>query len=94
MRCRQRSGGARCRGRPNAAFVRRPKCLRWERNCRTNPGTCFTENMQLIIGLACVTLRMSVEEAVTAATMGGVWALRLEREVGSLEVGKRADLLC
>jgi imidazolonepropionase len=58
-----------------------------------NPGTCFTENMQLIIALACITLRMTVEEAVRAATMGGARALRLEREVGSLEVGKRADLI-
>jgi imidazolonepropionase len=58
-----------------------------------NPGTCFTENMQLIIALACITLRMTVEEAVRAATIGGARALRLEHEVGSLEVGKRADLI-
>jgi imidazolonepropionase len=40
-----------------------------------------------------VNLRMTVEEAIRAATMGGARALRLEREVGSLEVGKRADLI-
>jgi imidazolonepropionase len=58
-----------------------------------NPGTSFSENMQLAITFACVTLRLTVEEAIRAATMGGARALRLDREVGSLEVGKRADLI-
>lgn len=58
-----------------------------------NPGTCFTENMQLAITFACVNLRLTVEEALRAATLGGARALRLQDQVGSLEVGKRADLV-
>ncbi|HEY8285262.1 MAG TPA: imidazolonepropionase [Chloroflexota bacterium] len=58
-----------------------------------NPGTCFSENMQLAITFACVNLRLTVEEALRAATMGGARALRLSDRVGSLEVGKRADLV-
>jgi len=58
-----------------------------------NPGTCFSENMQLAITFACVNLRLTVEEALKAATMGGARALRLHDRVGSLEVGKRADLV-
>jgi imidazolonepropionase len=58
-----------------------------------NPGTCFSENMQLVLTFACVNLRLSVEEALRAATLGGARALRVEHEVGSLEVGKRADLV-
>jgi imidazolonepropionase len=58
-----------------------------------NPGTCFTENMQLAITFACVNSRITIEEALRAATMGGARALRLRHMVGSLEVGKRADLV-
>lgn len=58
-----------------------------------NPGTCFSENMQLTITFACVNLRLTVEEALRAATLGGAEALKMAGEVGSLEVGKRADLV-
>jgi imidazolonepropionase len=58
-----------------------------------NPGTCFSENMQLVITFACVNLRLTVAEALRASTLGGARALRLDHEVGSLEVGKRADLI-
>ncbi len=58
-----------------------------------NPGTCNCENLQLIISLACQEMRLTPAEALRAATVGGAAALGLQAEVGSLEVGKRCDLL-
>jgi len=58
-----------------------------------NPGSCYCENLQMTISLACQELCMTPAEALRAATMGGAAALGLQAEVGSLEVGKRCDLL-
>jgi imidazolonepropionase len=56
-----------------------------------NPGTCFSTSMPLMIALAVRELRMTVTEAVRAATLGGAHALRRD-DVGHLRVGARADL--
>jgi len=58
-----------------------------------NPGSCFTENMQIILSLAVINMKMSAEEALTAATFNGAAALELSQICGSLEVGKQADFL-
>ena len=58
-----------------------------------NPGTSCTENMSLMIGIACLELGLTPEEAIRAATMGGARALRLQRQCGSIRLGKRTDLL-
>jgi imidazolonepropionase len=58
-----------------------------------NPGSSYTPNMQLIVTLACTQMKLTVEEALRAATLGGAHAMGLEREVGSLGPGKRADCL-
>ena len=58
-----------------------------------NPGSCYTESMPMIISLACLTMKMTPEEALNAATFNGACALGDQENVGSLERGKVADLL-
>ncbi len=57
-----------------------------------NPGTSPTMSMPMILSLACTQLRMTPAEAITAATINAAYALRRERHIGSLAVGKFADL--
>jgi imidazolonepropionase len=58
-----------------------------------NPGSCYCENLQMAISLACQEQRLTPAEALRAATQGGAAALGLQHEVGSVEPGKRCDLL-
>ena len=58
-----------------------------------NPGSSFSENMQLMLSLACMNMKMSIEEALVAATLHGARALNLAAHLGSLEVGKWADIV-
>ncbi|MCS7170252.1 MAG: amidohydrolase family protein, partial [Candidatus Kapabacteria bacterium] len=58
-----------------------------------NPGSCFCENMQMVLSLACQCMGMLPEEALVAATLNGAAALERSHLLGSLEVGKYADFL-
>jgi imidazolonepropionase len=58
-----------------------------------NPGTSPIVSMPLIVGLAVRRYGWSAREALLAATLNAAWVLRLSGETGSLEVGKRADVL-
>ncbi len=53
----------------------------------------WIESMQFVVSLACYHMRMHPEEALCAATINAAWALGKADEVGSLEEGKRGDLL-
>ncbi|HEX9261730.1 MAG TPA: amidohydrolase family protein, partial [Candidatus Bathyarchaeia archaeon] len=54
---------------------------------------CWVENQQLVIAMACHCMRLTPAEAITAATLNAAYAVNRAEEVGSLEVGKRADVL-
>ena len=57
-----------------------------------NPGTSPTLSMSMILSLACSQLRMTPAESIAAATINAAYALRRDKTVGSLEIGKQADL--
>ncbi|WP_028545383.1 imidazolonepropionase [Paenibacillus taiwanensis] len=57
-----------------------------------NPGSCPTESIQLIIMLASLNLNMSPEEILTACTLNAAAAIGRESSIGSIEIGKHADL--
>jgi imidazolonepropionase len=58
-----------------------------------NPGSSPTENLWLMATMGCSQLRMSADEVIRAITIEAAAALALEDQVGSLEVGKKADIL-
>jgi imidazolonepropionase len=58
-----------------------------------NPGTCPSENLPLIGSLACMQMKMLPAEAVTALTLNAAAALDRSNRLGSIEVGKQADLI-
>jgi imidazolonepropionase len=58
-----------------------------------HPGTCYCESMQFIIALACRYMQLTPAEAITAVTLNAAHALGLGDKVGSLETGKKADIL-
>lgn len=57
-----------------------------------NPS-CWVENQQLVVAFACFFMRMTPAEAITAATINAAHAIGKAHEVGSLEVGKKADII-
>jgi imidazolonepropionase len=58
-----------------------------------NPGSCMSWSMPMMMTIACTQMRMTPEEAITASTLNGAAALGLSGEIGSIEVGKRADII-
>ena len=58
-----------------------------------NPGSCNCDSMQFVITLACLQMKMTPAEAIAASTINAAYSLGLGDKIGSLEIGKKADIL-
>lgn len=58
-----------------------------------NPGSCFTESIPLIIALATLYMNMSTEETINALTINAACAIDKGKEIGSIDEGKKADIV-
>ena len=58
-----------------------------------NPGSTPSGNMNFVVATACIKMKLTPEEAINAATINGAYAMGLAKELGSITVGKKANLI-
>ncbi len=58
-----------------------------------NPGSSPSGNMNVVVSMACIQMKMLPNEAINAATINGAFALGLQNEVGSITIGKKANFI-
>ncbi len=58
-----------------------------------NPGSSPSGNMNFVVALSCIQMCMLPEESINAATINGAYAMELQNEVGSITIGKKANLI-
>ena len=58
-----------------------------------NPGSSPSGNMNFVVALSCIQMKMLPEEAINAATVNGAYAMEIENDYGSITVGKKANLI-
>lgn len=58
-----------------------------------NPGSSPSGNMNLVVAMSCIQMKILPEEAINAATINGAYAMELQDELGSISVGKKANLI-
>ncbi|GAC1439586.1 MAG: imidazolonepropionase [Sediminibacterium sp.] len=58
-----------------------------------NPGSSPSGNMNFVVSISCIQMKLLPEEAINAATLNGAYAMGLGSEVGSITAGKRANLV-
>lgn len=58
-----------------------------------NPGSTPSGNMNFVVATACIKMKMTPEEAINAATINGAYAMGLQKDVGSITVGKKANFI-
>ena len=88
---------------PTAAFFLRmnyqPARKLIDNNCAIalasdyNPGSSPSGNMNFVLALSCIQMKMLPEEAINAATINGAYAMELQNELGSITIGKKANLI-
>ncbi len=88
---------------PSAAFFLRmnyqPARKLIDNNCAIalasdyNPGSSPSGNMNFVVALSCIQMKMLPEEAINAATINGAFAMELQHEVGSITIGKKANCI-
>ncbi len=57
-----------------------------------NPGSTPSGNMNFVVALACIRMKMTPEEAINAATINSAYAMGVENQLGSIAIGKKANL--
>lgn len=58
-----------------------------------NPGSSPSGNMNQVVSMSCIRMQMLPEEAINAATINGAFAMDLQHELGSITIGKKANLI-
>ena len=58
-----------------------------------NPGTSPSGNMQFVVSLACIKMKITPAESINAATLNGAFAMGVSAEVGSISTGKKANFI-
>jgi imidazolonepropionase len=58
-----------------------------------NPGSSPSFNMNFVIALSCIQMKMLPQEAINAATINGAFAMEIQDQLGSIGVGKKANLI-
>jgi len=58
-----------------------------------NPGSSPSGNMNLVVAMSCIQMKLLPEEAINAATLNGAYAMELGDQLGSITVGKMANLV-
>jgi len=84
-------GLAECNYTPARKLIEADAILALATDC--NPGTTWNESMQFVIALACRNMKLTPAEAIAASTINSAHAIRRSDSIGSIEVGKQADML-
>ncbi|MBU5592942.1 imidazolonepropionase [Clostridium sp. MSJ-4] len=58
-----------------------------------NPGSCFTNSIPLLFALSCLQMNLTIEESITALTINAAAAIHRAESIGSIDVGKKADMV-